>query len=89
MKTKQIINLLSKAGINTDSLTISNSEVEVFVPSAANPNHADYDKTRRLVRKVSKVLGFGGFSCAHGGWVLSPDTIDRGDWNNRSSLHHY
>ncbi len=45
------------------------------------------DKAQRaFTRKVAKV---GGYSTGWGGWVLRPGYKCRGDWNDRTSRHHY
>lgn len=88
MTTKQIFKKLEAANITTAHLTISKNEVEVFIPSP-HGQWADSSKTKTLARKICKVLGFGGYSCAHGGWVLEPSPLSLGDWNDRSSIHHF
>lgn len=71
MTTKQITKKLMNAGLNLDNLTIGRDEVEVRV--------ADIDgdckdaATRTLKNKVARTLGWGGFRCGHGGWVLRND----------------
>jgi len=42
-------------------------------------------------RTIGKIKGFsyGGYRTGYGGWVFSPDYKDKGDWNDRTSPHHY
>lgn len=59
MTTKQITNNLKKAGFKAEYfkyLTISRDEVEVFVPSVHNSDHANDESTEEIVRNLSRVL---------------------------------
>ena len=88
MTAKQIATKLAKANISTANLEIRKNSVEVFVPSP-HGQYADSDKSRKLAKKICKALGFSGFSCAHGGWCLSPEPLALGNWNDTSSKWHY
>lgn len=37
----------------------------------------------------AEVADVGGYGTGWDGWVLRPGYTDRGDWNDRSSAHHY
>lgn len=78
---------LTAAGINLESVTIrSTREVEVAVMVNGE---CDRSKTERVRRQVAKALGWGGFRCAWGGWVLRKGYAAAGDWNDRASRCHY
>jgi hypothetical protein len=45
------------------------------------------DKTmRKFCRTVANV---GGYKTGYGAWVLRPGYTSNGDWNDRTSRHHY
>jgi hypothetical protein len=88
MTAKQITKKIVDAKISLANITIAKNSIEVFIPSP-HGNYADSGKTKKLASKLCKLLGFGGYSCAHGGWVLEASPINMGDWNDRSSKHHY
>ena len=89
MTRSQIIKKLQMSGINMDSIAnAGRDEVEIFVDNGEG--RADYDKTDEAVKEVQKVLGWiGGYRTGYGAMVLQQSPIDRGDWNDRSSRHHY
>ena len=79
---------LTKAGISMKGVTIiSTSEVEVAV--IGRGGEVSENATRRQVSKVGKALGYGGFRCGHGGWVLRKGYRSQGDFNDKSSAWHY
>ena len=60
--------------IEKGQITINGTrEVEVAVYHEAYPDMIDYDATSELVEKVRQVLGWGGYRCAGGFWVLNKD----------------
>jgi hypothetical protein len=86
MNARQITNVLSKAGFDTQkSLTIERDEVTVCVGYQEIDNNGhkfgtcDETKTNRLAKAVSKALGWGnGFRTGYGAWVVTayPVNID-------------
>lgn len=65
----QIENKLRRAGVNLEGVTFTNArELEIAVLDA--DGDLDFDATLDRTHEVSRVLGFGGFRCAGGHWVL-------------------
>lgn len=63
-------------------------EVEIFVNDGAGT--ADKAKTAKAVRLAAKILGWkGGYWTGYGAMVLQASPISLGDWNDKSSRHHY
>ena len=87
MNANRITKVLQNSGIELDGLTITNNEVEVYVTK----KNGEFSRrlTEIKVNKIAKVLGFGGFSCAYGGWVLREGYRVDGDWMDRTSACHY
>lgn len=69
------------------SITTRRDEVEVYVVD--EDDDIDYDKTDELKDRVHELLGWGGFRCIYGGWVLQANYQSPGDWNDKSSQWHY
>ena len=86
MTIKRIEKALTDAGISLEGLTISTNEVEVYCTTKGQYSRR---KTESQLKKVGKALGWGGYRCATGAWVLQKDYQDMGDWNDRSSRWHY
>jgi len=87
MTPRQIRNELVQNGFvggELGSIEFNRDEVEVYVVDADGSN--DYDATDILKDRVCSVLGWGGFRCGHGGWVLSKgyraSTMDYCDMSN-------
>jgi hypothetical protein len=55
--------------------------VEIHVTDS--DGDTDYDATDRLVEKVAKVLGWGGYMCGWGGWVLEKGCVSQRAFNTR------
>jgi len=87
MTRNQITKKLEKANISTDGLEITTDEVEVYV------SRKDGEFSQRLTdikaEKVSNALGFGGYQCQHGGWVLQNNYKSKGEYSDPSSAWHY
>lgn len=88
MTPKRIEKALAEAGISLDGLTINQNEVEIYVCNKRSGNFSR-EKTEKKTKAIAKLLGWGGFSCASGAWVLQKGYRDMGDWNDRSSKWHY
>jgi hypothetical protein len=69
--------LMEKNGVE-GTLTGRGAEWEVELPN---------EKAKRAFTK--HVGKFGGFKTGYGGWVLRPNYQARGDWNDKTSRHHY
>lgn len=87
MTKTQITKLLKENGISLDGLTVKSNEVEVYCTTVKG--EFSKIKTDSKMKKVSKVLGFGGFMCGYGAWILSGNYQSNGDWNNPASKWHY
>jgi hypothetical protein len=87
MTARQITKKLTVAGIDLTHLTIDRDEVTVYVTDADGDR--DYDATAALKDQVCEALGFGGFRCAYGAWVLQANPIEMGDWMDKGSRWHY
>ena len=90
----QIEKKLRDVGIPiTDDIKISGDEVEVCVgySESAGRGQCDIRKTKALADKVSKAIGSqSSFSTGYGARILQPGKgLDMGDWNDKSSRHHY
>jgi hypothetical protein len=71
MTARQIGKKLAAAGIGDAGLAIGRDEVEVCVVDA--DGDCDREATRRKADRVRRALGWGGYSCGHGGWVVRAD----------------
>lgn len=89
MTRNQIIKKLQSSGINMDSIANAGAdEVEIFVDNGEG--RADSEKTDEAVKEVQKVLGWmGGYYTGYGAMVLQQSPVSMGDWNDRSTRHHY
>jgi hypothetical protein len=77
---------LRKSGFDNEikdgRITInSGKEVEVYVVDADGDH--DYDATDELSSKVAKALGWGGFKCGWGGWLLQKNYQSFRQFNTR------
>lgn len=83
MTAKQITKKLEAAGINTSKhLEIRKGEIEIWTGNLIS--------TERLMNKISKSLGWGGFKCGYGGWVLQvARQVEMGSYSDKSSRWHY
>lgn len=84
---RQITKQLKEANIDLNGVTVNRDEVEVYVKTVKG----EYSEklTDAKMRKINKVLHWGGFRCGYGAWVLQADYQDPGNWNDKSSRHHY
>jgi len=91
MTPRQIRNLLVQNGFVEAELAcveFSKDEVEVYVTE--DDGTTDYDATEALSDRVGKVLGWGGFRCGYGAWVLSSSYRASGtDYCDPSNPCHY
>lgn len=78
MTKTQIIKLMAKVGI---------VPVEVRGRGVAWEVVLQDDKAREAFEE--NVCKVGGYSTGWGGWVLRPNYESLGDWNDRTSRHHY
>lgn len=82
MTVKQITKKLEAAGIASKYIEIRKGEIEIWT--------GDRNSTERLMNKISKAMGWGGFSCGYGGWVLQAQSAaDMGSYSDKSSRWHY
>ena len=79
---------IEKAGITLKGITV-NSTKEVEVSVTGRDGGVSYDATQRKAYKVMKVLGWGGYRCGHGGWVIQKDSRSMGDYMDKASRWHY
>lgn len=91
MTPRQIRALLVRNGFvgeELDSIEFSKDEVEVMVVDANKD--VDYDATEFLSERVRVVLGWGGFKCGYGAWVLSNGHVSNTqDYCDKSNPIHY
>lgn len=91
MTPRQIRNSLVQKGFVEEELAcigFSTDEVEVYVTESDGT--LDYDATEALSNRVGKVLGWGGFRCGYGAWVLSGSyRASNKDYCDPSSPIHY
>jgi len=66
---------------NGEIIIKSPNEVEVYVSDYYGDH--DWDATEELNDKVVKVLGWGGFKCGYGGWVLQKNHRSYRQFNTR------
>ena len=69
MTANQITKKLNAANIETAGIEIRRNEVEIYVTTKAG----EFSKRLTEVKmgKVAKALGWGGYKCGYGAWVLS------------------
>jgi len=91
MSPKQIRALLVRNGFvgeEMDSIEFLKDEVEVMVVDGNKD--VDYDATDTLSSRVGTVLGWSGYRCGYGAWVLSRDYRASGlDYCDKSNSVHY
>jgi len=87
MTRTQIAKALKNANISTDGVEIRKDEIEICV----NTKSGEFSQrlTEAKMNKIAKALGWGGYRCGYGGWVLQATTIDMGEYNDKSSRWHY
>lgn len=76
--TKSKVERLMKANGIKGEVRGRGRDFEVEVPN-------EHNKTK--LRKAGVVLG--GYRTGYGAWVLRPGYTASGDWNDKSSHHHY
>lgn len=82
MTIKQITKKLEAAGLSLKHIEVRKGEIEVWT--------GNFNSTKRLVNKIGKILGWGGFSCAYGGWVMRPTSmVEMGSYSDKTSRWHY
>lgn len=73
----KVVKLMNQHGIKGEVRGAGrNFEVEL-------PNEFNKKKFGKHVAKL------GGYKTGYGGWVLRPNYQPMGDWNDKSSRHHY
>ena len=89
MTPRQITRKLEKANFNmAAAVEIGRDEITIGV-LAAN-NECDREATEAALDHATEILGWGGFSCAWGGWVLRAGYQSHGyDYNDPASPDHY
>lgn len=87
MTRNQIIKKLVEAKVEMTTVTVRKGEIEIYATTKAG-EFSDR-KTRIEMNKAARVLGWGGYRCGYGAWVLQERHVDMGDWNDKSSRWHY
>lgn len=82
MTKNQIEKKLSASNIDLSFVEISRNEVEIMVPEA-DGTEADWDRSEELSDEVSGILGWGGFRCGYGAWILQNGYRVQSDCNHR------
>ena len=81
---KSLIKIVEQLGFNpTEVLEWSRGEVEVYFE-----NEDNMILFERIFRRTSLNI-YGGYSTGYGAKVIQVNYIDKGDFNNVSSIHHY
>lgn len=71
MTSKQILRKLAAAGFPMDAVIESGRDtITIGYLTDGVVELADRDRTEQAMTVASELLGWGGFSCAYGGWVL-------------------
>lgn len=88
---RQLEKILSENGLCDNGIRIeSYDEIEVAV---FDDSEVDRAVSEEVADAALDVLGrygnWGGFRTGYGGWILQQNYRDAGDWNDRSSRHHY
>lgn len=66
----------------------SGKEVEIYVTDVdGNVNEKRTETIMELF--CSEVANWGGYKTGYGAWVLQEGYVSKGDWNDKSSAHHY
>jgi hypothetical protein len=96
MTPLQITKALIAGGVSENDIenhiNISRDEVEVYVGgNGLKPASFDsFEATEELSTKVGEVLGWGGFKCGYGGWVLQNGyRANTQDYCDQSNPIHY
>lgn len=91
MAVKRISPKLRKELISDPAVvSVSSREVEVGVKTDAYPGFYNYEKSEEAAERIGAKLGWGGYKTGCGSWVFCKDyKPNTGDWNDRSSSHHY
>ncbi len=77
MDLKKLKKLCANAGVLSFDVSGSGESLEVEV-------------TENDAEKLHKAgLTWGGYKTGYGTWVLQAKSIDKGDWNDKTSKHHY
>lgn len=89
MTRNQVLKALKSAGFDMKCVAdAGRDEVEVFVDNGSGT--ADTRKTAKAAKEAEKILGWkGGFRTGYGAMVLQASPLTLGDWNDKSSGHHY
>ncbi len=85
--TKKLTVLLSAGDMK--HLEISRGEIECMVPDESNPGVADLDASHALMERVAAHLPWGASNTGYNAWILRESHQSLGDWNDRTSRHHY
>jgi len=88
---RQLEKILKENNVLDGVYIDSYKEIEVAVFEDSEVDRELSDDAKDAVLKVLKGYGnWGGFCTGYGGWILRQDYRDLGgDWNDRSSRHHY
>ena len=89
MTRNQVMKALEAAGFDMKCVAdAGRDEVEVFVNNGAGT--ADEKNNAKAVKEAKKILGWkGGYWTGYGAMVLQASPLNLGDWNDKSSRHHY
>jgi hypothetical protein len=62
-------------------------QIEVFIDNGEG--RANDEATGALLKKVSQLVPWGGYTTGYGGIILRKNYVSKGEWNDRCSAHHY
>lgn len=86
MTINQITKKLQAANIDLTGIEIKKDEIEIYVKTKSGEFSQRLTEAKN--NKVAKTLGWGGYKCGYGAWVLSP--LYRIDNNEgKASRIHY
>lgn len=86
MTINQITKKLQAANIALTGIEIKKDEVEIYVKTKSGEFSQHLTEVKN--NKVAKVLGWGGYKCGYGAWVLnSAYRMDNND--GKASRMHY
>ena len=57
------------------------NSVEIHVTDT--DGDTDYDATDELMKKATNILGWGGYKCGWGGWMIEKDYVPQRSFNTR------
>jgi hypothetical protein len=87
---RQLEKVLSQNGLSEGIHIDSYKEIEIAVFEDSEVDRDLSEDAKDAVLNALREYGnWGGFRTGYGGWILQQNYRDAGDWNDRSSRHHY